>query len=540
MKKKLQRSILFILFLSFTGLLTAQTNLLPSNFFGFEETDPTGWFMNAASDPYVAISNEQAATGTASLKFNFPDYSALSDGSTSINAETAVAVGSKVDVAAGTYTMKVKVYVVDNAPGLFKTIFKPGWIQVDWDISGIETGKWVELEQTVTLPEFVDGGMVIQIYQTAFTVMEGAGSFYVDDIEIFSPLNDDLDDPETPIDEHYFSFELGADSWYTPAGMKQYVEINDLIAASGNYSNQFSFADYSTVYNSVSVWTQSKPDWNIDFEMGKFYEIKLKIYMEDATDALFPSGFGTYIKGDGGIGYQIINWDLDGITQRDEWVEKTQIFRYSGEGLSQGESVSRQLVIQISQGLFPETGSGTFHVDDISIVEIEQPTTYPIVLAVDPSEIATDANVQGAGDYIESMDVQISASAVTGYDFTGWTGNAEDVALLVDANALATSFTMPDRNISLTATFSVATQISKREMPVISVYPVPAVDIITVEATEMMQQIRIMDISGKIVSDHVVHNLVEHLNVNNLFPGHYYMQVITSDQSLVLPVQIVR
>jgi hypothetical protein len=412
MKNYLQRSVLLLLLLAMTGLLTAQTNLLPSGFFDFENEDPDGWWINPASSPYVAISNEQAANGISSLKFNFSDYSTLTDGSTSIAAESAVAAGAKVDLTAGTYSMKVRVYVENNAPSLLKTIFKADWVQVDWDLSGIETGKWVELMQTVTLPnDVVDDGLLVQIFKSTFTGMAGSGAFYVDDIEVFEAV--DIDDPLTQIDENYFSFEGGADSWWIQTAHREYAEVNHLSASSGLFSMQYSFEDYSTVYNSVAVMSTSKdiPEGRLELEMGKFYEFRIKIYMEDVPGSTFPSGFETNIKGEGGIGFQNINWNLDDISQRGEWVEKTQTVEYTGGGLSQGEIVSRLMVIRIPGEKFPQTGSGTFRVDDISVVE----TAPPSLANIEDQTVRVYPNP--ATDFIYVKDSK--GSRVSLYNITG-------------------------------------------------------------------------------------------------------------------------
>jgi M6 family metalloprotease-like protein/uncharacterized repeat protein (TIGR02543 family) len=79
------------------------------------------------------------------------------------------------------------------------------------------------------------------------------------------------------------------------------------------------------------------------------------------------------------------------------------------------------------------------------------PPTYTLTLLADPDDIG--AVLTGEGDYEEGDEVNISASAVEGYTFTGWTGEAEDIALLNDAVAPATFFAMPDRDITLTATY---------------------------------------------------------------------------------------
>ena len=413
MKNYLRRGFWSFVFFTFTGLIMAQTNLMPSGFFGFENESPDGWWINAASSPYLEISTEQAATGTSSLKFNFSDYTTLSDGSTSVAAETVVGDGAKVDLTAGTYYMKVKVYVEDNAPSLLKTIFKTDWVQVDWDLTEVKKGEWVELMQTISLPnDVVDGGFVVQVFKSTFSGMTGSGAFYVDDIEVLEAV--DLDDAGTQIDENYFSFEAGSDSWWIQPAHAEFVEVNHLESASGIFSLQCSFEDYSAVASSLNVMATSKniAEGHIELEMGKFYEVKVKVFMEDIAGAVFPSGFETNIKGESGIGYQNITWNLDDISQRGQWVEKTQVIEYAGGGLSEGDIVSRLMVVRVPNENLPETGSGTFRVDDISVVE----TT--------PSSVASLVNKQSvtvypnpSTEYIYLKDSK--GSQVSIYNITG-------------------------------------------------------------------------------------------------------------------------
>jgi uncharacterized repeat protein (TIGR02543 family) len=83
--------------------------------------------------------------------------------------------------------------------------------------------------------------------------------------------------------------------------------------------------------------------------------------------------------------------------------------------------------------------------------EVEVPPLYTLTLLSDPSDIG--AILTGADDYNEGDLVNISTSEVDGYTFIGWTGTTEDVALLVDASALATSFIMPNRNVTYIAAY---------------------------------------------------------------------------------------
>ncbi len=77
--------------------------------------------------------------------------------------------------------------------------------------------------------------------------------------------------------------------------------------------------------------------------------------------------------------------------------------------------------------------------------------TYTLTLLADPDDIG--AIVDGAGEYTEGDNAIISTNEIAGYDFIGWTGEADDIALLDDATALSTFFTMPDRDLILTASY---------------------------------------------------------------------------------------
>ena len=99
------------------------------------------------------------------------------------------------------------------------------------------------------------------------------------------------------------------------------------------------------------------------------------------------------------------------------------------------------------------TGSWGYYwdIDNIQITGTLVENTYLLTLLSNPDDIS--AVLTGEGDYEEGDEVNISASAVEGYTFTGWTGEAEDIALLDDATAQATFFAMPDRDITLTANY---------------------------------------------------------------------------------------
>jgi hypothetical protein len=62
----------------------------------------------------------------------------------------------------------------------------------------------------------------------------------------------------------------------------------------------------------------------------------------------------------------------------------------------------------------------------------------------------------------------------------------------------------------------------------VSIYPNPVNSIMTVQATEAMQQIRIVDLTGKVVAAFVGNGLTQEISVDDLKAGIYTIQVATA------------
>ncbi len=75
---------------------------------------------------------------------------------------------------------------------------------------------------------------------------------------------------------------------------------------------------------------------------------------------------------------------------------------------------------------------------------------YDLVVNVDPSSGGTATDQTDEGPYEKDEEIDIQAAQNTGYDFTGWQASSGSFA---DENALETTFTMPDVNATVTATF---------------------------------------------------------------------------------------
>jgi hypothetical protein len=62
----------------------------------------------------------------------------------------------------------------------------------------------------------------------------------------------------------------------------------------------------------------------------------------------------------------------------------------------------------------------------------------------------------------------------------------------------------------------------------VSIYPNPVNSIMTIQATEAMQQIRIVDLTGKVVATFVGNGLTQEISVDDLKAGIYTIQVVTT------------
>jgi hypothetical protein len=78
---------------------------------------------------------------------------------------------------------------------------------------------------------------------------------------------------------------------------------------------------------------------------------------------------------------------------------------------------------------------------------------YTLTMAASPIMGGQAYDVTGTSPYNQGEVVSIQAVAASGYQFAGW---AAPVGSLANANALATTFTMPAQNVIVTATFQVA------------------------------------------------------------------------------------
>jgi hypothetical protein len=152
------------------------------------------------------------------------------------------------------------------------------------------------------------------------------------------------------------------------------------------------------------------------------------------------------------------------------------------------------------------------------IFRAQQGELYTLTLAANPAEGGT---VAGAGNYEENEQVQLTATANTGYVVVNWTNAAGDV---VSTEATFT-YTMPASNVTLTANFDLVDNVVLETLNSVRIYPNPAGNFLYVENLNGNNQIRISNIVGQQVRQLESHNSLLELNISDLESGVYLIQI---------------
>jgi len=74
----------------------------------------------------------------------------------------------------------------------------------------------------------------------------------------------------------------------------------------------------------------------------------------------------------------------------------------------------------------------------------------------------------------------------------------------------------------------------------LTIFPNPARDMFTVESNNIIKQIRLIGVNGQVVFNNDVNSLRYEINISNLQPGVYFMQIHTAESVITQRVQIAR
>jgi hypothetical protein len=145
----------------------------------------------------------------------------------------------------------------------------------------------------------------------------------------------------------------------------------------------------------------------------------------------------------------------------------------------------------------------------------------------------TDAN----GDNVWDITVPLAAGAIE-YKFTvdGWNDSEQFDATATCIDPVNDGFNNRYYVVAAVATLpevcwesceDCTTGLTENTAAV-AIYPNPVSSIMTVQATEAMQQIRIVDLTGKVVAAFVGNGLTQEISVEDLKAGIYTIQVVTT------------
>ncbi len=149
--------------------------------------------------------------------------------------------------------------------------------------------------------------------------------------------------------------------------------------------------------------------------------------------------------------------------------------------------------------------------------------SFSILTTANPSE---GGSTSGSGTFNFNTSATVVATANTGYSFVNWTENGTEVST-------EASYTFAVRaNRSLLATFDVLTSIEDYEKFSLNIYPNPGTKTLYVSSPSIqIKQIRIFENSGKLVFVKKYSSNQISINILNLAPGGYFIEISSDRQS---------
>ncbi|MDW5288056.1 T9SS type A sorting domain-containing protein [Formosa sp. PL04] len=193
-------------------------NLIDSDFFGFEkpiqiDESEQNWFIPAASAAFMSVSEDKAARWYNSLKFNHSGPLP--------NNVVAFAPFKSVQLETGSFTYSMQIWLEAGADiKTFQVIFEDPWTVLNFDVSGVETGKWVTISQD--FKRSIPSGEKdrIRILIKPADVAEGTTTLYFDEIYVNATETLGIDDSKT--------HEISSKVYPNPmrSGLDQYLNVS--------------------------------------------------------------------------------------------------------------------------------------------------------------------------------------------------------------------------------------------------------------------------------------------------------------------------
>ncbi|MBS4016401.1 MAG: T9SS type A sorting domain-containing protein [Candidatus Latescibacteria bacterium] len=160
---------------------------------------------------------------------------------------------------------------------------------------------------------------------------------------------------------------------------------------------------------------------------------------------------------------------------------------------------------------------------------------YEITININPHD-AGSYSIEPNKEYYHIGDVvTLVASPSAGYEFVNWTSSQG----VVSVNETYT-FTMPAKDVILTANFDWVGFVNNQEILDIKIFPNPARNEFNVVSNEMIKSIKVININGLVVKNASVNDQIAILNVQNINTGVYFVQIYTESGTTTKRLLIIR
>ncbi len=183
------------------------------------------------------------------------------------------------------------------------------------------------------------------------------------------------------------------------------------------------------------------------------------------------------------------------------------------------------------------TANVTMPAEDITLTacfELLSTDLYMLTLLADPTE---GGNTIGEGEYKEGEEVEIVAQPAENWKFVEWAGDTQHIDNPEQATA---NVTMPANNTELTANFKNTMYTEHITEPNIMIFPNPASNRFIIKSNKPVKKIRLINKTGQIVKNTQINESYKELDVHNIPPGAYIMQIYLKETLKTLNVQIAR
>jgi PKD repeat protein len=133
----------------------------------------------------------------------------------------------------------------------------------------------------------------------------------------------------------------------------------------------------------------------------------------------------------------------------------------------------------------------------------------------------------------EGTELNLEAIAEAGWEFDSWTGE------VADALEAITTITM-DSDKSITVTFTEVVSVTNLNVADITIYPNPSTGNFKVVSEEIISEIFIFNLVGKIVYSKTLDASNIELNINNIEEGMYFVRITTTGGEKTMKLQIAK